>query len=76
VAAGEQQIVYKVASKTPPDLSKLAEQRNDLVSALKSRKANSRMELFEDSLRAALIRQGKVKIHQDVINRLVGSYRS
>jgi hypothetical protein len=27
-------------------------------------------------LRAALIRQGKVKIHQDVINRLVGSYRS
>ena len=76
VAAGEQQIVYKVASKTPPDLSKLAEQRSDLVSALKSRKANSRMELFEDSLRAALIRQGKVKIHQDVINRLVGSYRS
>lgn len=76
VTAGEQQIVYKVASKTPPDLSKLAEQRNDLVSALKSRKANSRMELFEDSLRAALIRQGKVKIHQDVINRLVGSYRS
>jgi len=76
VTAGEQQIVYKVASKTPPDLSKLAEQRNDLVSAVKSRKANSRMELFEDSLRAALIRQGKVKIHQDVINRLVGSYRS
>ena len=76
VTAGEQQIVYKVASKTPPDLSKLAEQRSDLVSALKSRKANSRMELFEDSLRAALIRQGKVKIHQDVINRLVGSYRS
>jgi hypothetical protein len=76
VAAAQQQIVYKVASKTAADLSKLPEQRADIVSALKSRKASSLGELFEDSLRTALIKQGKVKIHQDVINRLIGSYRS
>lgn len=76
VAAAEQQIIYKVASKSAPDLSKLPEQRSEIVSALKSRKASLRGELFEDSLRTALIRQGKVKIHQDVINRLVGSYRT
>lgn len=76
VAAGEQQIVYKVAGKTAPDLSKLPEQRDTVVAAIKSKRASARMELFEDSLRTALIRQGKVKIHQDVINRLVGSYRS
>jgi hypothetical protein len=31
--------------------------------------------LFEEGIRDQLVKQGKVKIHQDVINRLVSSYR-
>ncbi len=32
--------------------------------------------LFESGVRDMLIKQGKIKIHQDVINRLIGNYRS
>ena len=31
-------------------------------------------DLFEAGLRQHLIKEGKVKIHQDVVNRLVASY--
>ena len=37
--------------------------------------ARERADLFEDGVRAALIRKGKIKIHQKVIDRLVASYR-
>ncbi len=42
---------------------------------IKSQKARDRNSLFEAGLRDALIKQGKIKIHQDVINRLLASYR-
>jgi peptidyl-prolyl cis-trans isomerase D len=76
VTVGDQRFVCKVVSKTDADMSKLAEQRSMVLTDLKGRKARERNELFEDSLRAELIREGKVKIHRDVINRLVSNYRS
>ena len=42
---------------------------------LKSKKARERNELFEAGLREQLVKEGKVKIHQDVVNRLVANYR-
>ena len=32
--------------------------------------------LFEAGLKARLIKEGKIKIHQDVINRIIAGYRS
>ena len=32
--------------------------------------------LFENGVKDMLIKQGKIKIHQDVINRLISSYRT
>ena len=69
-------VVAKVLQHTDPDLSKLPEQRVALRDEIKSQKGRDRDSLFEAGLRDALIKQGKIKIHQDVINRLLASYRS
>lgn len=68
--------VCKVVEKKPADLSKLAEQRYDIQLRLKQRKAQERKDLFEDGLLQELKRKGVVKIHQDVVNRLVETYKN
>jgi peptidyl-prolyl cis-trans isomerase D len=68
-------VVAKVIAHVDPDLSKLPEQRVALRDQIKSEKARDRNSLFETGLRDALVKQGKIKIHQDVINRLLASYR-
>jgi hypothetical protein len=67
--------VAKVISHVDPDPAKLPEQRVALRDEIKSQKARDRNSLFEAGLRDALIKQGKIKIHQDVINRLLASFR-
>jgi hypothetical protein len=42
---------------------------------LKRRKATERKDLFEDGIVSALIREGKVKIHENAVRRLVAAYR-
>jgi peptidyl-prolyl cis-trans isomerase D len=68
-------VVAKVVQHVEPDLSKLPEQRVALRDEIKSQKARDRNSLFEAGLRDALIKQGKIKIHQDVVNRLIAGYR-
>ena len=68
-------VAAKVLQHVDPDLSKLPEQRVALRDEIKSQKARDRNSLFETGLRDALVKQGKIKIHQDVINRLLASYR-
>ena len=69
------QIVAKVVSRVPADMSKLADQRNTIRDDLKSQKARDRSGVFEAGLRDALVKQGKIKIHQDVISRMIAQYR-
>ena len=68
-------VVAKVIEHVDPDMSKLPEQRAALRDSIKSEKARDRNSLFEAGLREALIKQGKIKIHQEVINRLIASFR-
>jgi peptidyl-prolyl cis-trans isomerase D len=75
VAVAGQRFVCRVASKVVADMSGLAAQREAISASLKAQKARQRMELFEDSVLTALIGDGKVKRHQQVIERLVASYR-
>jgi peptidyl-prolyl cis-trans isomerase D len=69
------QVVAKVVSRVPADMSKLADQRNTIRDDLKSQKARDRSGVFEAGLRDALVKQGKIKIHQDVISRMIAQYR-
>ncbi len=66
----------KVVEKIPADMTKFADQREDMLIALKKRKAAERKELFEDGLVTALVKQGKVKKYPEVIQRLSSTYRS
>ncbi len=67
--------VAKITAKTAADMSKLPAEREAILLQLKRKKATERNDLFEDGLLVQLIRQGKVKIHEDAIKRLVASYR-
>jgi peptidyl-prolyl cis-trans isomerase D len=69
------QVIAKVAAHVPADMSKLAEQRNSIRDELKTQKARDREALFEAGLRESLIKSGKIKIHKEVIDRLISSYK-
>jgi hypothetical protein len=69
-------IVARVVSHSGADLSQLAAQRNIIRDDIKSQRARERYTLFESGVKDMLIKQGKIKIHQDVINRLLANYRT
>jgi hypothetical protein len=69
-------VVCKVVEKVPADMSGLASQRASIHDQLKSEKGRSRATLFEDGVRDALTKEGQIKVHQDVIDRFLASYRS
>jgi peptidyl-prolyl cis-trans isomerase D len=76
INAGTQTVVAKIAERQEPDMSKLAQERDALVLALKGKKTAERQVMLRDSILSMLIQQGKVKMHRDVINRLIARYRS
>jgi peptidyl-prolyl cis-trans isomerase D len=76
IATPDSTVVAQVVAHIQPDMSKLAEQRASIRDELKGQKARDRNSLFEAGVRDELARQGKVKIYQDVVNRLITSYRT
>jgi peptidyl-prolyl cis-trans isomerase D len=76
IMIGDMRFVCKVVGRTPPDPAQLAAEREMLIAQIKRNKAMERYMLFADGLRAELVRQGKIKIHQKVIDRIVATYRS
>jgi hypothetical protein len=68
-------VVGKIVERQDIDLSKFAQEREQIVLQLKSRKAADRVSLLRDSVLADLIQRGKVKKHQQVIDRLISQYR-
>lgn len=75
IPVGEARFVCKVVGRTLPDPAKLAEEREMLIGELKHSKALERYALFADGVRAELVRKGKIKVHQKVVDRIVASYR-
>lgn len=73
---GSQTVVVKIIERQPADMNKLAAERDSLVAQIKQGKAGERQALMQDSVLSRLIQEGKVKKHQDVINRMLARYRS
>jgi len=76
VNVGTQTVVAKVADKQAPDPAKLAQERQRIVLELKDKKTSERNQLFQDSIMSKLTAEHKIKIHKDVINRIVQSFRT
>jgi peptidyl-prolyl cis-trans isomerase D len=69
-------VVAKVVAHVPADMSKLPEQRVQIRDDIKQQKGRDRNSLFEAGLRDQLIKSGKIKIHEDVVQRIVANYRT
>jgi parvulin-like peptidyl-prolyl isomerase len=76
IAIPDGQVVAKVIHHVAPDMAQLDAQRNQIRDDLKSQKARDRNSLFEAGVRDMLIKQGKLKVNQQVLNRLIASYQS
>ncbi len=68
-------VVGKVIAKTEASMAEFASQRASIRDEIKSRRARERNTIFEDGVRQRLLKDGKIKIHQDVVNRIVSAYR-
>jgi len=68
-------VVVKVAQHLSADMSKLPEQRVQIRETLKGEKARERNAMFETGLVDELTRQGVVKMHPDVVKRIIESFR-
>jgi peptidyl-prolyl cis-trans isomerase D len=74
--SADSKVVCKVVEKLPADLTGLASQRAAIREQIKGQKEQARSSLFEEGVREALTKEGKIKVHQDVIDRLLASYHS
>jgi peptidyl-prolyl cis-trans isomerase D len=68
------QMVAKLIAKTPANIVDLPAQMNAIRDELKQQKQRERAQLFQEGLKSRLTADGKVKIYQDAINRIVASY--
>ena len=76
LTVSNQTLIAKVIDHEKLDMSKLAAERDGIVIQLKGKKAEDRLNLLQDSVLTDLIRRGKVKKHQAVIDRLIAQYRT
>ena len=66
----------KVLAKIPADAVALAAQTTAIRTELKQQKQRDRATMFQDGLRQRLQAEGKMKIKQDAVYRLIQSFRS
>jgi len=71
-----QNFIFKIVETIPADMSKFAAERDNIVLSLKQQESAQRQDLFYDSIVTKLVAQKKIKRHNDVILRLVNSYKS
>jgi len=76
IRAGGDLVIAKLIDKSAADMSKLPAERDTIVTAIKSKKAQERQALLRDSILNGLMQKGKVKIHKATVDRLVARYRA
>ncbi|HZU26692.1 MAG TPA: peptidyl-prolyl cis-trans isomerase [Bryobacteraceae bacterium] len=76
VSSGQVMVVAKVIAVIPPDMNAFNAQRASLIDELKSTRAQDSYSLFQDSILSRLMQEGKIKVHKDVVDRLMARYRS
>jgi hypothetical protein len=71
---GVYRVVGKVISRIDPNMAELNAQSDAIRDDIKHTKARERNALFEDGLRERLMKDGKIKVHPDVMKRVASSY--
>ena len=73
--SGADHIVYKVTERIPADAAASVDEQKFIRESMVSNRQNEIFEIFKEELRERLKREGKVKIHQDRLERFVSSRR-
>ncbi len=68
-------VVAKVVAKTPANMAELAMQAETIKGELRQTRARERAQLFQDGLKDRLKADGKLKIHDDVMKRILANYQ-
>jgi peptidyl-prolyl cis-trans isomerase D len=76
VTAGTTKAVVKVTAHIDANLADLGAQREAIRNELKQQMARERNTLFEDGIRQALEKSGKVKVNQEVMKRVLQTWSS
>ena len=76
VAAQSGQFVCRVSERVPADMTQFAKNKESVVQNLTQQRQSVQGPLFRDSVVAELKRRGKIKINQDTMNHLIGSFQS
>ena len=68
-------LIAKILAKTPAEMATLASQTDSIRGEIRQKKARDRAQLFQDGLKERLKADKTLKIHEDVIQRLVANYK-
>jgi peptidyl-prolyl cis-trans isomerase D len=69
---GTDPVVGKITARIEPNMTELPLQTAAIRDDIKHTKARERDALFEDGVREQLLKEGKIKIHSDVLKRVSG----
>jgi peptidyl-prolyl cis-trans isomerase D len=76
IAMPDGTVIVKVLEHVPADMANFQAERPTIRDQIKSEKAQDRDKLFREGLKQRLISEGKIKIHQDVIKKLIAEYQT
>ncbi len=73
VTVGSDQFLCRVTERVPADMNLFAQNKNAIVESLSQQRQQVQSPLFRDSIVAELKKQGKIKMNDATISRLIGS---
>ncbi len=76
ISAQGNRVIAKVVSRSEANMAQLAANSASIRDEIKSKRARERNTIFEAGVRRHLTDDGKIKINQPAIDRIVQSYRS
>ena len=76
VGVSGKSLVFKVVSHTAPDEADFAKQRDQITEELLDRRRNLSFELYEQNLKAQLIRTGELKLNDAALQQFIAQYQN
>jgi peptidyl-prolyl cis-trans isomerase D len=76
VPAGGRSLLFRVVSHSAPDEADFAKQRDQITEELLDRKRNLAFELFEQNLKAQLVRSGELKLNNLALQQFIAQYKN
>ncbi|MEP6716291.1 MAG: peptidyl-prolyl cis-trans isomerase [Terriglobia bacterium] len=68
-------LIARIVSRTPANIAEMAAQANSIRDEIRQQRARDRAQIFQEGLRERLKADGKLKVHQDVIDGIVRNYQ-